>query len=892
MPLSTGTRLGDYEVTAPLGAGGMGEVYRAQDTRLRRAVAVKLLPEALAVDADRIARLEREARVLASLNHPHIAALYGFEEAASRHFLIMELVEGETLADRIGRGRVPVEEALRIARQIIDALEAAHEKGVVHRDLKPANIKITPDGRVKVLDFGLARLQEPETARSTPDATQSPTLSLLATQAGVILGTAAYMSPEQAKGALADQRSDLFSFGAVLYEMLTGERAFQGQSPAETMAAVLMVDPSLHTLPRGLNPRLLELLHRCLRKNPRDRWHAAADLRAELDAVITHPHAAATPAALASWRRRMIPLTAAALVGAVITGGAAWRMRPAAPAPAPIAFSVPLRDEDMPFRKLAISPDGLRIAYRDSGRLWRRDLSDPVPRAIPGTEDAGLAEPAFSPDGKSLAFVTLTDRTLKVIGIDGGAAQQLATVEVPFSVNWGPTGILFTQPGAVMRISGPGATPERIVPLAAGERAHAPQMLPDGKTVMFTVITGVAADAFDRGEIVAQSIDAGTRQTLTSGTDARYVDGGHLAFTRGGVLFAAPFDPRRLAVGEAVPVVQGIRRSANGAAHFDISATGSLAYIPGAAVLSASMMSRSELTVVEENGATKAIAVPAGLYNSPRISPDGSRVAFGSDNETEADIWIYDLNRGTAARRLTFSGKNRFPVWSPDGRAVVFQSDRDGDLGIFLQSVDTSGPVAEKLTRPAKGIAHVPESWSPKGNLAFSAADASSATLWTLSVSDKKLTQFGTARSSTPFNAEFSPDGAWLAYAVRGGAALTTIHVSAFPFSGREYEVSSRDETAHHAVWGPSGQTLFYVPGSGALAVREVVKRQGALDFGTPRTWSGKLPNVNPFGAPRNFDVFPRGDRFIYTRPTEESPSSQSGPAQLQVVVNWIAKLP
>ena len=897
MSLSAGTRLGSYEIVAPLGAGGMGEVYRARDTQLKREVALKVLPAAFSSDSDRLARFQREAELLATLNHPHIAAIYGLERTSATTALVLELVDGETLADRLSRGRIPVDEALLVARQIAEALESAHEKGIVHRDLKPANIKITPDDRVKVLDFGLARLQDKDEPASQPNVTHSPTLSLMATQAGVILGTAAYMSPEQAKGMVADHRSDVFSFGAVLYEMLSGRQAFQADTAAETMAAVLMREPDFALLPARLNPRLTELLRRCLEKNPRRRWHAAGDLRAEIETVITAPLATTTVATTPAphWKRA-IPFAATALIAAGIVGAIAWQTRPAAqPTQQTVAFSVPFLDDGAPFRRIAVSRDGSRIVYPGEGRLWVRDIGNPVARPIPGTEN-NVVEPVFSPDGASIAFVSVTGRALKTVGINGGTAITVASVDVPFSLDWSRAGILLTQTGVIKLASPTGGSIETIIKLGAGERAHAPQLLPDGKTVLFTLIKGIAPDAWDKAEIVVQSADPGSRRSLgLPGTDARYLPSGHLVFTRGGVLFAAAFDPARLQVGAPVAVLQGIRRAANSAAQLGVSETGSLAYLPGPASLSASSsLQLAQLAVAHESGSLETLKLPDGPYQSPRISPDGTRLAYGLDNGSNTHIWIYELKGDISPRQLTFRGNNRYPVWSPDSRSIAFQSDRNGDLGIFVQSADASGPTAESVTKPSPGTAHVPESWSRNGDLLFSALDPSSATLWTLSMRDKRTTRFGDVRSSAPFNAEFSPDGTWVAYNLRGELAVTMVYVAAFPPSGLQYPVTAQEEVGHHPVWAPDGDRLFYVPAAANVAVRDVVRQKDALPgFREPKIWPGKLPNVNPFGAPRNFDIFPDGKRFIFTRPASpvNSASLATEASQIQVVVNWIEEL-
>ena len=876
----------------------MGEVYRAHDSKLGRAVAIKLLPEAWALDPERLARFEREARVLASLNHPHIAALYGFEEAAGRHLLVMELVEGETLADRLVRGPMPVDEALDVAHQIAEALESAHEKGIVHRDLKPANVKITPEDRVKVLDFGLARLPDNDNAASSATAANSPTLSVLATQAGMILGTAGYMSPEQAKGAVADHRSDMFSFGAVLYEMLTGRRAFHADTPAETMAAVLMREPDFGLLPPHLNPRLIDLLRRCLDKHPRRRWQASGDLRAEIEVIRSAPHPAGETRASAAptplWKRA-IPIAATAVLSAVVAGGLVWWNIPAAMRPI-VRFSILLNRGDVftqaSTRPMAISPDGTRVVYASAGRLYSRELSNAEATPIAGTERMLIAEPVFSPDGQSIVFVSVADRTLKRIAVGGGPAVTMGPVELPFSLSWAQNAIFVSQPGRILRIPEEGQKPETIVTLDADERAHGLQLLPDGKTLLFTSMKGVAGQgSWDTAQIVAYTLGSGSRKVVRQNAgNGRYLPSGQLVYSQAGVLFAAPFDAARLEVtGTASPVLEGVSRTAGGGAQFDVSQTGTLVYIEGPATLLSSQL-HSDMVVLNESGEAEVLKMPAGPYESPRISPDGRRLAFGSSDGPEANIWIYDLDGVTTPRKLTFASNNRYPVWSADGRYVVFQSDRQGDLAVFRQLADVSGATAERLTRPAKGNAHVPESWSRKDDL-FLLSEISGGgvvTLWSYSMRDRKPTQVGDLRSSAPLNAELSPDGRWLAYTVRGGTALTTIFVEPFPTTGAKAALPG--ELAHHVVWSPDGGTLFYIPGADPVAGVSVATRP-ALGFGSPRTWPGKLPNTTSFGVPRNFDILPDAKRFVFTRPTVGLTQSGGGTPELRVVVNWAEEL-
>jgi serine/threonine-protein kinase len=893
MPVTSGTRFGSYEILSLLGAGGMGEVYRAHDAKLGRTIAIKVLPDALASDPDRLARFEREAKVLASLSHPHIAALYGFEEAEGRHLLVMELVEGETLAERLMRGPMTVDDALESAQQIADALESAHEKGIVHRDLKPANVKLTPDGRVKVLDFGLARLPEKDQPAASVNATNSPTLNALATQAGVILGTAGYMSPEQAKGALADHRSDMFSFGTVLYEMLTGRRAFHAETAAETMAAVLMKEPDFGALPPDVNPRITALLRRCLDKSPRRRWQAAGDLRAEIETIRTTPQmlpVSQGPALRPLWRRAL-PLVVCAAVSAAIAGGLVWRAATPTTRPAVVRFSIV--GEGLPvgtpnFRTVSISPDGARIVFGDGDRLYLREMSsaDVVPVAIAKQTLVGGA--TFSPDGKSIAFVSGFDRLLKRVAIGGGQVTALAPIEVPSSVSWETDDILLTLSNRIMRIRPDGGAPDTIITMAAGENASGARMLPDGRHVLFTVLKGTGDDGWNSAEVVVQELGSGSRKTIVEGGSARYLPSGDLVYSVGGVLFAAPFDLSGLALtGAPTRTVEGVARNGTVGALFEVSRNGSLVYIPGPATLT-SAPAISDLVVTNGSGQVDVLKLTPGAFQTPRISPDGTRVAYVAI-EGQANIWVYDLDARTAPRRLTFGGNNRHPLWSADGRYLVFQSDREGDLGIFRQLADVTGTAVERLTKPAMGTAHIPESWSRKDDLfLFSALDGPAATLWSYSVRDKTPAQVGNIRSSSALNAELSPDGRWIAYTLRGGEVTTAINIEPFPPTGERRQISSAADLAHHAVWSPDAGTLFFIPGAQPL-VGVSVTHQPTLAVGDPHVWPGKLPNNTPFGAPRNFDIFPDGKRFIAPRFQNAQASRTGSPApQVEVVVNWL----
>ncbi|MBI3400335.1 MAG: serine/threonine-protein kinase [Acidobacteria bacterium] len=924
MALPEGTRLGSYEVVAPLGAGGMGEVYRARDTKLGRDVAVKVLPDTLAADPERIARFEREAKVLASLNHPNVAQIYGLErqegqegrDGASTAFIVMELVEGETLAERIDRsvGRVlsdppampgpkgpglPINEALAIALQIAEGLEAAHEKGIVHRDLKPANVKITPDEKVKVLDFGLAKAMEAE--RSPSNLTHSPTLSLMATQAGMILGTAAYMSPEQAKGLPADHRSDVFSFGVVLYEMLTGRQPFRGETAPDILASVLARDPELNVLPANLHPRLLDLVRRCLEKTPKRRWQAIGDVRAELETIAANPHAApASPAPPAAarpmWRRALLP-AATAIVASAITGAAVWNLRPPGAGPVPVTRFTFALSEGQVFsgtrtQLITISPDGAQIVYVANNRLFLRAMSDPEARPIPGTESMGATPtPVFSPDGRSIAYWA-SDATVKRIAVSGGAAVTICQAESPWGMSWGTDGILFAQGGkGIMRVSPNGGKPELVVSTKADELAYGPQMLPGGTSVLFTLANsrGGGTDRWDKAQVVVQSIRSGERKTLVDGgSDARYLSTGHIVYALVGTVFAIPFDPARLEVsGGPAPIVEGVRRSVNsvaGTAQFSVSNTGSLIYVPGPASNSAG---QQDVALFDRKGAAESLKLSPGSYEYPRVSPDGKRIAFGTSDGKEAIVWIYDLAGASAMRRLTFGGNNRFPIWSADGQHVAFQSDREGDLGVFWQRADGTG-AAERLTKPEPKTAHTPEAWSPKGeSLLFSVTAGADVTLWALTLKDKKATPFGAVHSTAgPTTAAFSPDSRWVAYYSNDSGPIM-VYVQPFPATGAKYQIS-KEPGAHHPVWAPDGKELLYIPTVGNLA-SVTVATQPTLTFSNPVLVPRGF-SVSATGAPRNYDVAPDG-RIVGVLDSGLTQSGALVTPQIQVVLNWFEEL-
>jgi serine/threonine protein kinase len=876
----TGRTIGVYQVQALLGAGGMGEVYRARDMKLGRDVAIKILPESFSHDPERIARFRREAQVLASLNHPHIGAIYGLDEANGQQFLVLELIDGETLADRLKRGALPLDEALAIAKQIAEALEAAHGKGIIHRDLKPANIALTQDGHVKVLDFGLAKATEAASSAAV-DLANSPTITspAMMTGFGVILGTAAYMSPEQAKGRTADKRSDIWAFGCVLYEMLTGTRAFAGEDVSDTLAAILRGEPNWDRIPADVPPSIHALVRGCLKKDRNQRISDVSTALFLLDEPLALPAIASAraPTPRPLWKRAL-PVLAGIVLAVAITSVGWWTVRPSGPPPTVTRFTFTL-PEGQQFSNtnrqiISISPDGQQIAYVANGRLYLRSMSDLEARLIAG--EVGVGNPAFSPDGQSLAFYTAGDLGLRRIAVGGGAAVTIGHPDLyPDGVSWSQDGILFGQGRqGILRISPNGGKPEQIVKVSEGEVAYGPQMLPGGRTVLFTLAAGVGADRWDKARVVAQSLTSGERKTLIEGgSDGRYLPTGHIVYALGGTLFAMRFDSGRLQVmGGPVPILEGVRRAAGGAtgspaAFFGFSDTGSLVYIPGPGSLR-----QLNLALVGRTGGIDTLKLPQAPYESPRISPDGKRITVDTDDGKEAIVWIFELSGASAMRRLTFEGRNRFPIWSADGERVAFQSDRGGDRGIFWQRADGSG-TAERLTKPEQGESHIPESWSPKGDrFSFSVTKGSAASLWIFSLQDKKAVPFGNVRSSYPLNSVFSP-----------------VYVQPFPVTGALYQVS-KDYTGHHPLWSPDGKQLFYFPGGDQL-VSVSVATQPSFTIGNPTPVPGGISvNTTPTG-PRNHDITVDGQRFIAVVDPAQIQSGAPAASQIQVVLNWNEEL-
>jgi serine/threonine-protein kinase len=894
-----GKQLGSHEITALLGKGGMGEVYRARDTRLKREVAIKILPEDFSRDKDRVNRFQREAEVLASLNHPNIAAIYDLQEADEIRFLVLELVEGETLAERIQRGRIPVEEALDIAKRICEALEAAHEKGIVHRDLKPANVKITPDGKIKVLDFGLAKALE--LTPSTSNLMSSPTLmSALPTGGGIILGTAGYMSPEQAKGAATDQRSDIFSFGCVLFEMLTGHRSFEAETVPETIAAVLMREPDLTLLPRDIHPKLKELIRRCLAKNRKERWHAIADVRVDIESIMADPHGQQVPATGLERRpvwKRMIPVAIAVVLAAVAMRIVDRNTAQAPPPPAITRFPILLPEGQLfgtPSREIvAISPDGTSVVFAAASQLYLRTMHDIEARPLPGTEGRGqvVNEPFFSPDGKWIGFYSGSETRLKKIALTGGAPQVICEHPGPYGVSWGPNDQIFIGDGrkGILRVAAKGGKPETIVKVEPSEIALSPQLLPGDEFLLFTVANGFGLNRWDTAKIVLQSLKTGERRVLfEGGSNARYLPTGHIVYAFGSTLLAVPFDIHTLQLtGQPVSIVDSVMRTGpggSGAAQFAFSENGTMIYVSGDA---SKGIEGRVLTFVDRAGNRTPINIPPGIYNDPRISPDGKQLAMRVQDATGENIWIYDLNGAAAPRRLTFEGtRNTRPTWTPNGQRIVFSSNREGPESPFWQPV--GGGPAERLLMTDPNTVLQPESISRDGKmLTFTMNPGATPAIWAL--------WFGTDQRPKQLvrgaaNSNISPDGRWIAYWSNDGGPRE-IYVQPFPQTGEKHQVSNTGNT-HYPLWSPDGKQLFYVvdqPAGTGQIVSVDVQTQPRLVFGQPKP----LPIEGiVFNGPRGYDITPDGKRFIVMLPKSQTDTAAGTQReQINVTLNWFREL-
>ncbi|CAN5688496.1 hypothetical protein BH24ACI5_BH24ACI5_11520 [soil metagenome] len=886
MPLTSGTRLGPYEITGAVGAGGMGEVYRARDTQLQREVAIKVLPPLFALDAERLARFTREAQTLAALNHPNIAQIYGLEADPSSdggRALVMELVPGDDLSVLIARGPVSLADALPIAKQIADALEAAHELGIVHRDLKPANVKVRPDGTVKVLDFGLAKAMAPAGNPGT-DAMQSPTITGRATQLGTIIGTAAYMAPEQAKGKAVDKRADIWAFGVVFYEMLTGRGAFRGDDISDVLASVLTREPDWALLPATTPSAVRRLLARCLERDPRRRLRDIGDVQLELEEAAQPQLDARSEGTRSERMRSWLPWAATAVAGAV----AVWALSARPPVDRGTAgghFTIRLPDDaalvisDLPTWSegpLAVSPDGRQVVYVAPGgrgtQLFARAMNDLTPRALAGTEGARL--PFFSPDGQWIGF--FADGMLKKAPLAGGTPATLATAPDGTGASWGSNGeILFapTYSSGLFAVAEAGGIPRRVTTLdsAAGDDVHGwPQVVPGHHAVLLTVI----AWSRETSAIVLVNLDTGERRpVLQEASFARYVPDtpaaatGHLVFVRDGALMAAPFDPAGTGqAGTPVSVLERVR-----AAQFDISASGVLAYAPGSGTAP-----DYSLVWVDRAGVSRPInTLPRG-YEDLHLSPDGRRVALTIEEpgfESPAHVWLADTDRGTLTR-LTFDGFSRDPVWAPDGQSIVFGSKRGEDtFGLYLQRLDGRSP-AELIWASPTPIWPDPQSWTPDSRIVVFTTKGTDTgdDIWTLSLDDRKA-QPWLQDPGGQWGGRLSPDGAWMAYN-SNESGRDEVYVQPFPGPGPKRLVS--DKGGVNPIWSRNGSELFYRRAGEFFVVG--VETEGGFTVGKPASmFSGRYRLTG-----RDFDVSPDGTRFVMMR-NDDPRTSQT----INLLLDW-----
>jgi serine/threonine protein kinase len=887
-----GKKLVHYEITSQLGKGGMGEVYQAKDLTLGRDVAIKVLPEAFARDADRVARFQREAKLLASLNHPNIAAIHGLEESAGTRFLVLELVEGETLADRAKRGSIPIEESLKLALQIAEALEAAHEKGVIHRDLKPANIKVTPDAKVKVLDFGLAKAFAGEQAdlnlSNSPTLTRSPTLSDMATQQGVILGTAAYMSPEQARGKSVDKRADIWAFGCVLYEMLTGQAAFQGEDVTEILAAVVKGGANLDLLPANLHPRVREVITRCLQKDLKKRYHDIADVRYEIEQVLADPSGVLVQPVMTVESRNklriMLPwIAATAILGVIIGGLVVWKFRQAEPRQV-MRFDYNLPEgqqfSDLYNRSsLAVSPDGKQIIYSASKGLYIRSVNELTAKPIAGIEEK-TSTPFFSPDGKWIGYFSVTDfGKLKKIPVNGGAPEVLCDVGASVGSAWWDEDntIAYGHDHDIMRVSAEGGTPDSIVMLKSGSLSH-PQMLPDGKSILYTSHRNNAPP-----KIMVQILKSEQAKELFTGLDAQYVPTGHIIYRlpNNNNLFAIQFDLAGLNVkGQPVSILKDI-------VQYSISKSGTLAYIP---LKTGAAAAKRTLVWVDREGKEEALSVTPNGYYDFRISPDGKRVALQVATP-KSNIWIWDIIGKSMTPLTSDEGAgSSTPLWSLDGKRIFYTWDREYLFkgGVYWKASDNTGDAEKLALFPGRGI--FASSWSKDGKRLV---------LWEVAKIQQEIGMLSMegnhARKELLHDEKYSvkepqisPNGRWMAYA-SNETGKYEIYVCFFPDvekGKRKVSVSG----GNHPIWSPDGRELFYNNVDATMAVPVETDPQFKIN-GMPtvlfRGTAGKI--LGPEWADMNdytyWDISPDGKRFLMLKDATEAPR------KINIVVNWLEEL-
>ena len=887
-----GQRLGHYQVTGKLGVGGMGVVYRAHDTRLGRYVALKMLPETFLHDSGRRARFEREAHVLASLNHPNIASIYGLEESGNGRALVMELVEGATLAERIGSGPVPLEEALVIARQIAEAIEFAHERGFVHRDLKPTNVKLTHDNTVKVLDFGLAKAFSEDRLSSDPE--NSPTITQAATRAGVVLGTAAYMAPEQAKGKPVDRRADIWAFGIVLMEMLTGRQTYSGETAAETLALVMTKDPALDQLPPETPPAIRRLLRRCLDRDPRRRLRDIGEARIAIEEVLSgtppEPAVPSGPSASPSPSRPLVWMASTGILAVLLLASLAalvGHFRETPPKASVVRFQVPL-PEKASLRSLdfpVVSPNGEYLAFAarigpgstTGGILRVQPLNSLSFQDLPGTEDAMM--PFWSPDSRSIGF--FTEGKLKKVDLTGGPPQTICDVAVGQSGAWSPDGtIVFatyvfptSPPGHLRRVPAAGgeATPLSALDSSRQEIQHGrPFFLPDGRSFLYLAVSSQP----EKSGIYAGSLDSkDTKRLMTSSSHAAYAPGlsgaGYLMFSRANTLMAQPFDSRKLELsGEPFPIAEQVAEAESVGSAFSVSGNGVLAYRSGGAG------GNTELVWFDRSGKRLQSVGDPAVYSNPALSPDEKRLAVDRRDPRTAmrDIWTFDLVRKTASRLTFDSGDDSNAAWSPDGARIAFASNRKGHRDLYQKLASGTGE-DELLLESAERKAV--EDWSPDGR--FLLYTQESVDVWVLPLFGERSPFPFLKTSFSESQPQFSPNGRWVVYS-SNESGRSEIYVQAFPPTGDKWPISTAGGS--DPQWRFDGKELFYLERQKMMAV-PVNTGGPAFEAGIP---AALFMTPIPVASRRNrYVVAANGQRFLVNTVPEQLQSV------FTVVLNWEA---
>jgi serine/threonine protein kinase len=876
MPLVIGQQLGSYEITALLGKGGMGEVYRARDAKLKREVAIKVLPEDLSRDFARASRFQREAEVLASLSHPNIAAIYDLQEAGETRFLILELVEGETLADRIARAPIPLDDALLIAKQIAEALEAAHERGVIHRDLKPANVKLKPDGSVKVLDFGLAKIHESDV--HTASLSNSPTLMTASSVPGVILGTAAYMSPEQAKGKEVDRTTDVWAFGCVLYEMLAGRPAFEGETLGEILAGVLKDEPDWRRLPLETPEAIRRLLRRCLKKDRKQRLPHIGAARIEIDEAQSEPASSALLVAKAPRRaERFLWISALAAVALIGAAAVLWTRKPEEQLPQQrLEITTPPTTDPL---SIAISPDGTKVVFSAStdgrSRLWLRALDSVSSKSLAGTEGASF--PFWSPDSRSLGF--FADNKLKRIDIDGVSVQTLANSIGSAGGAWGRDGTILFNPlrlAPVFRVPASGGNPVAVTRLEGQAQGHRnPQFLPDGRHFLYYVPV-----SSERGIYVTQLDGSDTRRLLDADPPAFVLPSGQLLFVRQGTLFAQNFDLAKLALtGEPTHVAENLAAGVPNIAALSASAAGPIIYRAGATA------GQRQFVWIDRSGKeiSKVGDPDRGGPLNPSLSPDGRRIALNRSAEANPDIWLLETTRGVLTRFTSNEIFAMYPIWSNDGSRIVFSSNRNGSIDLYEKASDGTGSEKRLLATPQFKVA---TDWSRDGRfLLFRILDSTmSYDIWAMPMNGDGKPFPVVQTGFDERDAQFAPDGKWISYQSNESGQFE-IYVQSFPGPGGKERISKDGGT--QVRWSRDGKELFYIAPDGRLmAVPVSVSSSGkGMEFGAAvalfTTHIGSDAGINT----QQYMVSPDGKQFLMNNLTEEGVTSP-----ITVILNWHPK--